>query len=498
MAVDYEVIAVFFLAFLAILMIVILFSMLYKMYCEHILIKSQNKVIKFYRGAYIACITSSIICTTIDCIHGYFAYSDKVTMLSEGDQKFTTIKVSADLWYFIASNLLNIILFGRVYLTFKETLYALSNIKIIVFLVLISTAIIACFVYISFFIIFPNNQKQQDKYGYFPSAVIMFDDVIVSIFLLYLFNSKLRQLISNSINLEGHHESICYSAPNMPIKHDKISTSPCTLTQTPQRHYIQNVQHVIINKKIINNKKSLLPHSIAEQQIRNNSDECSLDTSFVESQQYQSIASNYSSNVERRNSWEDSTNIIANQIQNSGILSPKPLQPIMNEVKTMEQSISKSKHKDDDHSLRSASLITDSVIFGRRRTESGYIKHNKKVSLEHHHIKLIKVMTRHSVLSGFAIMFNQFFFIADCVSLNRYFEENVYRSQSIYVARAMGLIGIVICLYLSTKFNKDIYKTICQLCHICCYKCCVYFTRRNIINNSTITTTTKIEKLIRV
>jgi len=100
------------------------------------------------------------------------------------------------------------------------------------------------------------------------------------------------------------------------------------------------------------------------------------------------------------------------------------------------------------------------------------------------HLKLIRVITRHTVLCGFAIAFNQFFFVANAVTMSPQMEDNKYWSSSVYLLRSVGLCGIVMCLYLSTKFNKNFYLLLCGMCNRGCFRCCVSCTKSRISSSA--------------
>eukprot|EP01084_Bolivina_argentea_P087270 157634_1 len=212
----------------------------------------------------------------------------------------------------------------------------------------------------------------------------MSDEAILSLYLLFLFNSKLRQLIVNTSNVESKY--ICYSAP---IKSaTKVTTTTTTKlktesTQTPQRYY--NIRH-----------QSSSFHSVGgysdEYQSMSSSKNCKLSNEKSSS---------------TKNGLIDSTNMI---VQN---ISPKP-----------------SKKFDDDASKKyiANKSVTDSLIFGRRQVRAK----TDSISLDNHQIKLLKVITKHTLLSGFAILFNQTFFVVDCISLEPDYESSWYYSQIVY------------------------------------------------------------------
>eukprot|EP01084_Bolivina_argentea_P064908 118319_1 len=271
----------------------------------------------------IICTLSCITCTSIDTYHSYVSYYYNKPMLNN---KFRDLKFAANISYFTASNLLNLILFCRVYFTFNNTCFQLSKQLVLFFIIQMCIEVLSSMAYCSLTVIFANNESKQDNYAYYITIITMSDEMILSCFLLYLFSKKLQQLIINTSNLD----------------HGYIGYDP----QSPKMTSAQSVD------------------------------------------------------------------------------------------------------------------------------------------LSEHSMRLLKVICRHTVLSGFAILFNQIMYIVGWFSLNQNggFEQNIYLSQLIYELRALGLIGIVACLYLSLKYNKNMYYKLCNLCDIYCYKCCVWCIEKDIRN----------------
>ena len=105
--------------------------------------------------------------------------------------------------------------------------------------------------------------------------------------------------------------------------------------------------------------------------------------------------------------------------------------------------------------------------------------------LDEHQLELIVVITRHAILSGFAIFFNQMFYAVNYVSMKPNLENSTWFGLFVYGLRLIGMIGITICLYLSMKFAKGLYFNCCGCCHLNCYKICIKCTRKSIATRLT-------------
>eukprot|EP01084_Bolivina_argentea_P193153 331426_1 len=235
------------------IMSIFFISILYKMYCQS-RTKLNTKIIVFYRFTYLFCIAVSILCSGIDTFHALLAFRANISMLNG---PYGTIKFIADLMFYAASNSLNIILFGRVYFTFKESIFKLSKPFIIFFSILESIAILCCFADCSLFIIFSGQQSIQDHYAKYVIVAIMFIHFVLSIFLLYLFNSKLSQLIVNTATLDVKNSTPILKTSDSnkceySLEPAQCSSEPAQCSLTPQRHY-----HLMNS----NDKKGILSNS---------------------------------------------------------------------------------------------------------------------------------------------------------------------------------------------------------------------------------------------
>ena len=138
----------------------------------------------------------------------------------------------------------------------------------------------------------------------------------------------------------------------------------------------------------------------------------------------------------------------------------------MRELSVPSQSV-------DNDQYESGSTILSSLL------------HAQCAELDEHQLELIVVITRHAILSGFAIFFNQMFYVVTYVSMKPDLENSTWFGLMVYGLRMIGMIGIIICLYLSMKFAKRLYFNCCSCCHLNCYKICIKCTRKSIATRMT-------------
>lgn len=124
----------------------------------------------------------------------------------------------------------------------------------------------------------------------------------------------------------------------------------------------------------------------------------------------------------------------------------------------------------NSHSIRSESSIG---------INSANIESNNDIELNTMDIKLITIITRHSILSSVVIIFNQVFYISvivgSAVVFNSIDEQNLYfLAYSNLIKAVLGVVN-AITLYLNFGFNILAYRRYCNGIHIYCYN---YFEHR--------------------
>ena len=332
----------------------------------------------FHRNTNLLCFTSCLICGIIDIIHIILSYKSHHTPLHD---EYNNIKAAADICYFICSLSLSIILFGRIYFTFQNTIFSLSRftIFIISIQILLSTLLDLAYIFLTIII---KHEKIIDKYARPMFLTLIGNDICVSLSMLYLFVYKLKELIIN-INL-------------------------------------------VESGNIIHSAKAHI---------------------------------NYHQN--QRNSV------------NSGSTQ------LMTDGDTENVSINKSPLSPSSSRSASKSLLSQITAVTHNDMNDGK---GGLIEFDEHQLNLIVVITRHTILSVFAIMFNQIFYVIGYFSLNEEWEGVDWLGIFVYGMRLVGMCGIVTALYLSMKFNKKLYYSICKCCHLGCYTLCIKCTKKTIRN----------------
>eukprot|EP01084_Bolivina_argentea_P163770 284844_1 len=94
-------------------------------------------------------------------------------------------------------------------------------------------------------------------------------------------------------------------------------------------------------------------------------------------------------------------------------------------------------------------------------------------------LKFIVVITRHTILSAFAIFFNQFYYEIGLFSMIYWNKmgDSYFYGTLVYGLRCVSIVGIVVSLYLSLKFGRYSYFKCCRVCHLACYTICIKCTK---------------------
>ena len=330
----------------------------------------------FNRNTNILCFTACLFCSIIDIIHLTFAMMAGDSSLLE---KYNAIKAAADVCYYTASFSLSITLFGRVYYTFRETVFALTKctIFIILLLIFISAALDTAYIALTCIL----EQNVADFYSRPLFLAVIGNDFVTSLSLLYLFVYKLKELIVNINMVENGN--IIHSA-------------------SAHNEYI-----------------------------------------FKEYEQNETMSETVNA--------EDLTDEYYERSMSS------PESP-------------KSKSVVSKMSIASSQTLLSHITAVTLRN----------IHFDEHQLNLIVVITRHTILSVFAIVFNQIFYVIGFLSLNEQWENSKLLGVVVYASRLVGMCGFVSALYLSMKFSKRIYFKICAYCHLGCYKCCIGCTKSSI------------------
>ena len=106
----------------------------------------------------------------------------------------------------------------------------------------------------------------------------------------------------------------------------------------------------------------------------------------------------------------------------------------------------------------------------------------RDIKLNDHQIKMVTVMTRHTILSSIAIVFNIAFYITVLHGSNIEILDDAdlwFLGYSNMVKALLGLT-VAITLSLNFNFNINIYYLLCNKCHLCCYNMFVQNAKKQI------------------
>ena len=147
-------------------------------------------------------LSSFMLATTCDMLHGFGAYISNTNILSHHVVWVFTVHVLADAFYYTSSLSLYIILINRLFSTFSNTAYAISNWFYYWISVQILIQIILMIAYIMILIIDDCQSRLGcDRMG-LASGLITANDYILNIVCIALFVKKLRELIVTKLKTE--------------------------------------------------------------------------------------------------------------------------------------------------------------------------------------------------------------------------------------------------------------------------------------------------------
>eukprot|EP00483_Globobulimina_turgida_P011456 UN11478 len=85
---------------------------------------------------------------------------------------------------------------------------------------------------------------------------------------------------------------------------------------------------------------------------------------------------------------------------------------------------------------------------------------------------ITNVITKHSVLFGFAILVNQGFFISQMITNFLKINDSLINQCMNYMLRGLENVTNVLVLWLVLRINYDEYICFCKYCHFCVTRCC--------------------------
>ena len=163
------------------IILIFLIQLLYQFYCK----KHAKQMLNFYIFTHIIFFIGTIAATTGDLLHALISYLNSYTLLSYSNNPYMIL---ADIGYFIATIVLYILLFGRLYFTFDQTSYKLSKCIVIFYIIVIIESSVMFGLYF---------------YVWYDSGLIVIlllmvmtvNDLILNITLTVLFINKIKTLV---------------------------------------------------------------------------------------------------------------------------------------------------------------------------------------------------------------------------------------------------------------------------------------------------------------
>eukprot|EP01084_Bolivina_argentea_P081524 147603_1 len=191
--------AVFYFCFPAIIADAIVFArFIHKLYIVHD--ENTRKISQFQQVAHIICFGTILLTSISDTLHGFGSmWTD--TTLRPHIGWIQVFHVTADVFYFISSLTLYIILVQRLFWTFNNTSYQISKYFLLFIAILIIIQALVMILYCLNVAIFDCSTPIWCHLIGILSAIITVIDYILNIILFTLFISKLRQLVI--VRLQG-------------------------------------------------------------------------------------------------------------------------------------------------------------------------------------------------------------------------------------------------------------------------------------------------------
>lgn len=193
---------IFTLIFLSICGSYLLFCTLWLLYClffkprtsKHKEYEEEESLDKFYIYTSISCMIFSLATSLCDLSHAIEAYTRKWTMF---DLRLNHITATADVFFVCSMTAVYLFMIGRVYYTFKDSYFQLSNKLTIFFLILIFMNFIIWSIYIGLLLGETNFDEAVKNIRNLEIALLIVDFVL-NISLLFLFIHKLHELLISS------------------------------------------------------------------------------------------------------------------------------------------------------------------------------------------------------------------------------------------------------------------------------------------------------------
>ena len=163
-------------------------------------------MLKFYQLTHIIFFISTFAASLGDFLHATIAYIHDYSLLS---YKANAFMILADTAYFIATIVLYCLLFGRLYFTFNQTQYRLSNSIVIFYIIIITVSSIMFGLYFYYW-------YDTGFYVELLLIILSLNDLILNITLTVLFITKIKALVvtDHTFNMSNNHQMDKYEDEN--------------------------------------------------------------------------------------------------------------------------------------------------------------------------------------------------------------------------------------------------------------------------------------------
>eukprot|EP01084_Bolivina_argentea_P003779 7121_1 len=163
---------------------------------------SKSKVRTLYRRiTFISCIFCTF-CIIADLIHVTHAFIDNGIIISH---KYDHALVTATAFYYVGTVTLYILLMSRLYFTFQNTMYSLSN-SLTIFIGLLISISALCGVYYCIIIASITDEYKVITFNRPATIILEINDFILNSVLLILFVYKLKRFIADSYDYNNTME----------------------------------------------------------------------------------------------------------------------------------------------------------------------------------------------------------------------------------------------------------------------------------------------------
>ena len=240
----------------------------------------------FFQRINTICILSFTICGIFDLIHIWIALSRNMKIIHyESSSLIKSIMICADAFYFIGNITLFLMLSGRLYYSFQNTVFSIQKwILWLMFILVLATT--------GTMIAYLHNVGEKLISEKQIVITLMCLEIVISLLLSFLFVFKLHQLLMLTSKDDYKYyakkasrimsQDLSVSSPMPSQQYSKIKYTPSFKPQTPNSTYTSHNDNSDNNDKVADTQRSL---KIAIEQIGSNGkDNCDNHDKHGESQ----------------------------------------------------------------------------------------------------------------------------------------------------------------------------------------------------------------------